>query len=328
MLDVKEKIIEAYTATEKLRRDLINNATDQYFLSLGAGGSPVQAELDIAQTAARSLLKKELLSGAWTSVVSGGTVTDEHSTASVALSFDSIARELLIPEPARHSVPKPYRLAISAMIGAILGMVSLTPLFRLAFDMRDVGLALGGPAGALLAVLIVHRLSRSSILLKIFGRLFGMAPRAGGYDRRSHEGVVRTAIEQWLQMAVPLLAALCSWRTLSEDTPADKESAFRKIAGLIYALHRTAPESLSVAADELIQEARNCGFEGLEGSPAFSAAAAGGQSVIAWTSDLLTKYETFGHVAAGDKVRVERKPVVFDGQVMERGLVRKLRDKQ
>ncbi len=129
-------------------------------------------------------------------------------------------------------------------------------------------------------------------------------------------------------MAISLLAALCSWRTRSQDTPADKETAFRKIAGLIYALHRTTPESLSVAADELIQEARNCGFEGLEGSPAFSAGAAGEQSVIAWTSDLLSKYETFGHVAKGDKVRVERRPVVFDGQVMERGLVRKLRDKQ
>jgi len=327
MLDVKEKILEAYTATEKLRHDLINSATDEYFVSLGAGNSPAKAELDIAQAAARSLLKKELLSPAWISLVSSGSVTDERSTASVALIFDSIARPLLIPEPARRSVPKPYRLAVSAMIGAILGMLILTPLFRLAFDMRDVGLALGGPAGALLAVLIVHRLSRSSILLKIFGRVFGMAQRADGYDRRSHERVVRMSIEQWLEMAVPLLAALCSWRTRSQDTPADKESAFRKIAGLIYALHRTAPESLSVAADELIQQARNCGFEGLEGAPAFSSAA-GEQSVIAWTSDLLTRYETFGHVAEGDKVKVERRPVVFDGEVMERGLVRKLRDKQ
>ncbi|MBL7187382.1 MAG: hypothetical protein ISS70_13755 [Phycisphaerae bacterium] len=328
MLDVKEKILEAYAGTEKLRRDLINGATDQYFVSLGAGSSPTQAELDVAQAAARSLLRRELLSPASVSLVSGGSVTDERSTASVALIFDSIVRELLIPEPARHSAPKAYRLAVSAMIGAILGMVILTPLFRLAFEMRDVGLALGGPLGALLAVLIVHRLSRSSILLKLFGRVFGMAQRLPGYDRRSHERVVRTSIEQWLGLAISLLAALCSWRTRSQDTPADKESAFRKIAGLIYALHQTAPESLSVAADELIQQARNCGFEGLEGSPAFSSAPAGEQSVIAWTSDLLNKYEPFGHVAEGDKVRIERRPVVFDGEVMERGLVRKLRDKQ
>lgn len=328
MLDVKEKILEAYSGTEKSRRDLINDATDRYFVSLDASGSLTDDQFDIALAAVRSLLKKELLSPAWISAVSGGAVDDERSTASVALSFDSIAKPLLIPEPARHSEPKPYRLAVSAMIGAILGMVALTPLFRLAFDMRDVGLALGGPFGALLAVLIVHRFSRSDILLKLLGRVFGMARRVGGYDRRSHEKVVRTAIEQWLEMAVPLLAALCSSRSWSQDTPADKESAFRKIAALIYALHRTAPESLSVAADELIQEARNCGFEGLEGAPAFSSGAGGEQSVIAWTRNLLNKYETFGHVAEGDKVRVERRPVVFDGRVMERGLVRKLRDKK
>lgn len=328
MLDVKEKILEAYAGTEKLRRDLIGNATDQYFTSLAASSSPAEAEFDIARETVRSLLKKELLSPAWISVVSGGAVTDERSTASIALSFDSVARPLLIPEPARHSEPKPLRLAVSAMIGAILGMVALTPLFRLAFDMRDVGLALGGPAGALLAVLIVHKLSQSSILLKLLGRVFAVAQRAGGYDRRSHEQVVHTSIEQWLDLSIPLLAALCHWRTWSEDVPADKESAFRKIAGLIYALHRTASESLPVAVDELIQEARNCGFEGLEGPPAFSSDAADKESVIAWTSDLLNKYETFGHVAEGDKVRVERRPVVFDGKVMERGLVRKLRDKR
>ena len=323
MLDVKEKILEAYARTEKLRRDLIDSATDQYFVSLDASSSPAEAELDIAQAAARSLLKKELLGPTSVSLVSGGSVTDERPTASVALSFDSIARPLLIPEPARHSEPRAYRLAVSAMIGAILGMVILTPLFRLVFEMSDVGLALGGPLGALCAVLIVHKGGQSRLLLRF------LAPRRQvRYDRQSHEQVVRMAIEQWLDLAIPLLAALCCWRTWSEDDPADKESAFRKIAALIYALHRTAPESLSVAADELIQEARNCGFEGLEGAPAFSAGAVGKQSVIAWTSDLLNKYETFGHVAEGDKVKVERQPVVFDGRVMERGLVRKLRDKQ
>ena len=138
---------------------------------------------------------------------------------------------------------------------------------------------------------------------------------------------MRTSIEQWLNFAVPLLVMLCHCRSQPAASPADQESAFRRIGALIYALHRTAPESLSVAADELIQQARNCGFDGLEGAPAFLSAASDKQNVIEWTNDLLTKYETFGDVAAGDKVRIERKPVIFDGNVMERGLVRKLRDK-
>jgi hypothetical protein len=53
----------------------------------------------------------------------------------------------------------------------------------------------------------------------------------------------------------------------------------------------------------------------------------GPQNVIVWTNDLQSKYETFGHVAEGDQVKIERQPVIFDGRVMERGLVRKLRDK-
>lgn len=322
MLDVKEKIVEAYAATEKLRRDLIDNATDQYFVSLEAGDSPSRAELDVAQAAAHSLLKKELLNPTSISLVSGGSVTDEHLAASVALSFDSIARELLIPEPATHSEPKPFRLAVGAMIGAILGMVVLTPLFRLAFDMRDVGLAVGGPFGALCAVLIVHGAGRSRLLRRL---LSGRGQIR--YDRQNHELVVRTSIEQWLNFAVPLLVMSCYCRSRPAAGPADQESAFRRIGALIYALHRTAPESLSVAADELIQQARNCGFDGLEGAPAFLSAASDKQNVIEWTSDLLTKYETFGDVVAGDKVRIERKPVIFDGNVMERGLVRKLRDK-
>jgi len=323
MLDVKEKILEAYAGTEKLCRDLTGSATDQYFVALDAGSSPEQAQLDIARAAAQSLLKKELLSPAWISVISGETVTDERSTAAVALNFDSVAIPLQIPEPARDAEPKAFGLALAAMIGAILGMVILTPLFRIAFEMRDLGLGLGGPLGALCAVLIVHRAGRNRLVLRLLRRR-----RQARYDRQSHEKVVRAAIEQWLNFAIPLLTALCLWRSQPDDTPADKESAFRRIGGLIYALHRTTPESLPVAADELIQEARNCGFEGLEGSPAFLSAAKDEQNVIAWTNDLLTKYETFGDLTEGDKVRIERKPVIFDGNVMERGLVRKLRDKR
>ena len=226
MLDAKEKILEAYAGTEKLRRELAANATAEYFVALEAGSSPDEAQLDIAKAAARSLLKKELLSPARISVISGGAVSDERSTAAIALTFDSVAKPLEIPAPARHIEPRAYGLALSAMIGAILGMVILTPLFRLASEMRDVGLALGGPLGALSAVLIVHKTGRSRLLLRLLGRR-----RQVRYDRQSHEQVVRTAIEQWLHLTVPLLAALCHWRSQPEDTPADRESAFRRAPG-------------------------------------------------------------------------------------------------
>jgi len=322
MLDVKEKILEAYAGTGKLRRDLVTGANDEYFAALGASSSYNQAQLDIARTAAQSLLKKELLSPASISAVSGGAVSDERSTAAIALTFDSVAKPLRIAEPAIHAETGDFGLALSAAIGAVLGMIILNPLFRLAFEMPDLGMVIGGPLGALCATLFAHKVGRSRLLRRLLRRR-----RKARYDRQSHEQVVRTSIEQWLDLTVPLLAMLCICKSQPEAGPADKESAFRRIGGLIYTLHRTAPDSLSVAADELIQEARNCGFEGLEGSPAFLSAAADEQSVIEWTNDLSTKYEVFGDVTEGDKVRIERRPVVFDGNVMERGLVRKIRNK-
>ncbi len=323
MLDVKERIHEAYSGTEKLRRELTDDAADKYFAALDSAGSADPAQLDIARTAAQSLLKKELLSSASVSAVSGGNVTDERSTAAVALTFDSVVRSLQIPEPSVQSGPGAFGLALSAVVGAVLGMLVLTPLFQLAFEMSDLGTVLGGPLGAFIAVPIVQRVGRSRIIRRLLRRR-----RKTRYDRQNHEQVVRTVIEQWLNSAVALLALLCIYKSQPEESGlADKEAAFRRIGGHIYSLHRTAPDSLPVAADELIQEARNCGFEGLKGSPAFLSAAKGEQDVIEWTKDLVTKYEAFGDVAEGDKVKIERKPVVFDGNVMERGLVRKLRDK-
>jgi len=327
MIDLKEKILEACARTEKLRRDLLDNATKEYFETSGLSGSPAAGDFDVAQTRTQSLLKRELFSSTWISAISDGSVIDDRSIAAMALTFDSIASPLQIPKPSTHAEPKVYSVALSALAGAVVGMVVLTPLFRLGFDMRDVGLVLGGPLGAFCMVLIVRRVSRSRFFLKLLWRVFGIAENLPGYERRSHEEVVRMSIEQWLNLIIPLLVVLCFYRSWSTDTLADEEIAFRRLGKVIYALHSASSESLPVIADELIQEARNCGFEGLDGSPAFLSSVVGPQSVIFWTDDLQSKYETFGHIAEGDQVKIERQPVIFDGKVMERGLVRKLRDK-
>jgi len=261
------------------------------------------------------------------SAISGEAVSDDRSAAAVALMFDALDKPLQIPEPARQNEPKASRVAISAMAGAVAGIVILTSVFRLAFDMPDVGLVFGGPLGALCAVLITVRLSKSRFLSRLLPRVFRIAERLPAFDRKHHRQVVDTSIEQWLNQSVALLATLCFWRSWKTEPTADRESAFRRMAELIYSLHAASNESLPVAADELIQEARNCGFEGLEGPPAFMTSAEGEQTVLAWTKDLLNKYEAFGDIAEGDKVKVERRPVVFGGSVIERGLVRKLRDK-
>jgi hypothetical protein len=327
MVDLREKILKAYAGTERLRRDLLNNATREYFETLGSDSCPADSDFDVAQARVRSLLKKELLSSTWLSAIDDGALSDEHSIAAMALTFDSISSPLRIPKPAKHIEPKAFSIALSALAGAVIGIILLTPLARLAFDMRDLGLVLGGPLGAFCMVLIAHRLSRSRLLMKLMRPVFGIKDYQPGYERQGHEEVVRMFIEQWLNLEIPLLAALYFYRSWSTQTRADKEIAFRRIGGLIYTLHRTSSESLPVVADELIQEAKNCGFEGLDGSSAFLLTDASVQNVTVWTNNLQNKYETFGQIDEGDQVKIERQPVIFAGMVIERGLVRKLRDK-
>jgi hypothetical protein len=327
MLDLKERILEAYATTAKLRSDLVKDGIKEYFEAVGSNNYPESATLDIARTRLESFLKDKLLSSAWLSTVSGGIVSDDRSVATIALIFDAVASPLQIPEPVRDAKPKAYRIALAAMAGSVAGMAILSPLFRLAFDMREVGLVIGGPLGAMCVVLVVLRLSRSRFISKLLPRVFRVTHRSHAYDLKNHEQIVRVSIEQWLSQSVALLATFCSSRSWKAEPEANRESAFRRIAERIYSLHGTSGESLPVVADELIQEARNCGFEGLDGSPAFLSSASGEQSMFTWTKDLLDKYEAFGDIAEGDQVRVERLPVVFDGSVIERGLVRKVRDK-
>ena len=104
MLDLKERILDAYAATAKTRGESVGKAAKEYFEALGSSSCPSSADLDIAQTRLHSFLKKELLSPHFISAVSGGAVSDDRSAAAVALMFDALEKPLHIPEPARHNL--------------------------------------------------------------------------------------------------------------------------------------------------------------------------------------------------------------------------------
>ncbi|MFC1635823.1 hypothetical protein ACFL5Z_13370, partial [Planctomycetota bacterium] len=110
MLDLKERILEAYASTAKLRRDLVKDGTKEYFEAEGSGNCPESADLDIAQTRLRSFLKKKLLSSAWLSATSGGVVSDDRSVANQG-------GEIML----RGSI------AFFVMVGLMLGSIILFP---------------------------------------------------------------------------------------------------------------------------------------------------------------------------------------------------------
>jgi len=157
--------------------------------------------------------------------------------------------------------------------------------------------------------------------------LLAFSKRKPAFDRLSHEQVVRSCIKSWLNMAIPLLVALYGFSMKPAQVPTDKEEAFSTLAGYIYALHSATEKDLPATADELIQEAKNFGFEGLEGQPQFFSNVEKREDSLVWASNLSDKYEAFGDIKEGNAVKVERKPVILGGIVLKRGLVRKIRDR-
>ncbi|MEN6426248.1 MAG: hypothetical protein ABFE13_12845 [Phycisphaerales bacterium] len=327
MLELQEYIAKVQSATSSLRRSLVDRAAREYFTTLDMIGSPSAGDFEAAQAGANAVLKQELLSADSIALVNGGIRLDDDSVATIALGFDAIARPLRVPAPVAGAQAKSFTLALAGAGGAVGGALLGAALMRLAYDMRDLGLAVGGPLGAFLAVLLVSRMARARFLTKVLPWLFVKPKALRGAIRSEHEKAVRVAIEQWLDWAIPMLAVLCLNKTGAPQAKTDKDKALRRLGKLIYLLHQAQAASLPVVAHELIQEAKNSGFEGLEGEPVFLEAGQDAKEILIWSPDLVGRYETFGHISEGDRVTIERPAVVFGGQIVQRGLVRKVRDK-
>jgi hypothetical protein len=327
MLELQENIAKAQAATVGLHRDLIDKAAGEYFVALDSVSNPAAGDFQAAEARANVALKQDLLSDSAIALIGEGAKLDESTVARVALGFDAISRPLRIPEPVAMRETKTITLALAAAVGAVAGMLGLAPLMRLTLENRDLGLMLGGPLGAWLAVLVAQRLARIRLLTRILPWIFTRPKALRGAVRSEHEKAVRTCIEQYVDWAVPMLAVLCVYRSGVPQSGGDQDKALRKIGKLVYALHQASAESLPVVAHELIQEAKNSGFEGIEGLPEFLDNSHTEREIVTWKPDLQNRYEAFGHIAEGDRVTVERPAVVFGGKVVQRGLVRKVRDR-
>jgi hypothetical protein len=86
-----------------------------------------------------------------------------------------LAPDLHISQPLPHFELSGPRLAIIALIGALVGLLALSFLTRFLLDMKDVGLFVGGPLGASLAVWLSIRLANDSILKTILTTALGVS---------------------------------------------------------------------------------------------------------------------------------------------------------
>ena len=369
MIKIEQQLEAGRQAVGSLREGIVERSVSAYFGGLGGAAFPSEANLVEARSAARSALNKSLSSNEVLSAVCDDALGASEDHSALELRLGSLAPVLDVPPPQSSLELSAKRVGLAGAVGAVAGMTLLAPLTRIFLDMRDVGLFVGPPLGALLLILAVWHASKSKWLKGILVASLGVAAvgeawqllSGGGlfstlwrrlrtrgsafkrvllylavifvlvitrrhprYDRQGYEATVRAAVEQWLDEAFVLLIWLCSNGGAS---PREQElaPAIAELGERIHALHQASQENLPVAADELIQEARNQGFEGMEGSSQFLQGEVAKTTSFAWDRQLQRRYETFGQIEPGDNVIVQKEPVVLNGVVRKKGVVRKQR---
>jgi hypothetical protein len=350
----EQKAVRWLGESMALRPAAIDEAADAYRDALG-GASP--SDVQAATEAAAAKLERRVISDDWVSAIASHP-PDENAAAALRLRFREASPKLRIPAPEPVLELPLWRLACAAAVGALLGMLVLTPLTRLLLGMRDVGLLLGAPLGAALGVAAVRGASRSKWLRRGLMAALGVATVAevwalfsgmgvlrrlrrlmGGrgsalkrialylaagfvlvfarpkahVSRGQQEQLAREAIDQWLNSAILLIGLLTE--SPPEVAVEDSADVLAALADKALSLRQVPDERLPEAAEELRQELRNLGFE----------ADPGAAQTLQWEEDCNDRYETFGLVAPGDRVIVEREPVVFRGAVRRKGLVRRIR---
>ena len=363
MLANEEKLLGWRKATGPLRSGAIDAAVGAYFDALGKSECPGLADVQAAARAAETILAKKVLTQEWVAAISGAFPQDSNKRAALELSFNAVRPELRLPSPQIVSELSPVRMGIAALIGAIGGMLILTPLTRVLLDMKDVGLFVGAPVGAFLLVLAAWHSARNQWLRSfliaalgvaaigevwgiltgggILGRLWAQLGGRGSavkrillyaavifvlviakcrprFDRQEHERVIHSAIDQWLDAAIPALGLLLEPTNEKTAAKADAEASLLwDLAQKVMGSRSVPPDNLPAAIDELFQILKNGGIVADEQS----------QKMFRWQAEHRDRYEVFGHVEPGDQVIVERGPVVFQGTVRKKGLVRKLRER-
>ena len=152
-----------------------------------------------------------------------------------------------------------------------------------------------------------------------------LANKQTSFDREEHQRLVRRVVDQWLEAAIVVLFSLCTVTLNKSEGEENAETTLYKLATRIQAIHRASAQSLPVVVDELLQEARNLGFEGLNDPVTRLGPESKERRSEVWREELKERYETFGHIEVGDSVLIEDEPVVFQGVVGKKGMVRKAR---
>lgn len=340
--------------TEPLRKRGAEEGRDAFLAHLPEGGIPGAG--DILRAAGRAEDRAlETVSPGFARALG---LEDEGKVALFALRLQEHLPPFPASAPAVDRSAPPLRTGLAAAAGALIGMGLFSPLTALFFGSREAGFLLGAPLGAFGLSLAALRLPENRKLLRALAAILGLASlrevfaflgsgsllsrgwnllrtnrgsfsrlvlfpallamvlllgrRTERVDRRAWADRIEEDLSVWLEAASRVAFLLGTAETGAETAPAGGE--LPALAAKILALEGAPRDDLAAGVDELAGDVRNLGFGG------------GGEAgEFAWNPEAADRFEVFGYAEPGDRVRVERSPLMKDGRVLRRGLVRKVR---
>ncbi|MBW1669177.1 MAG: hypothetical protein JRI79_07920 [Deltaproteobacteria bacterium] len=331
-------------------------ALDSFFRNIPSDSVPTEENIRAASAHAWQVLKKRLFSPD----VSRKLGIPDFKIGELTLYVNEIIRPDSIPLPPFSSEFSAIRLGIAAAAGALIGMLLLEPITRYLLGLPGAGKVIGSLLGSLaLVFLCVGPLQKNAVRYGVWGAALGsefgamvsfvkgkmsgkwlkkmlMSPlitlvvmylskKEKIIDRDKYSQDIKQIISGWSATVVAALA-------LSQEHAEEKRDRVDPVMGHLSAkiveLHSTQLDDLPLTAYELIQEARNVGFGGLEGEPLFIKKRKRKEDpTFTWSEEMAKQYDTYGYVSIGDQVKIVKRPVILHGKIMKKGLVRKERSK-
>ncbi len=132
--------------------------------------------LKTTATICRTELLDELLSERFIKPVEEAVGTSIIDRKLLNFEVRKLARPLIVEPPEPNLIIQPRAWALSACLGALLGLFMFTPAVRLLLgqEFKQTGLLIGGPLGALLGVLFVGFVGRHMMLLRALQAVLGI----------------------------------------------------------------------------------------------------------------------------------------------------------
>lgn len=361
MIEQQDRIEHIRNSLEPHFGTAVEQAASAFLGGLGDQNAPGDADVAAATAAAHSTLKRHALSEKWLSVVVGDQEISQDHRSRIELVFDTVLPPPTIPQPQDASTMSSARLGLAAAVGAVFGMMVLTPLARLLLDMRDTGLFIGAPVGAALLVLASWHAAHNKWIKNILVGALGVATITEVWALLSGGGVFgrlwralggrRSGFKRVLVYALAILVLVFSKRV-----PRIDRRGYDNTVNCI--LHQWLDEAIIVLAFLLHPGSRTqavadtdsmlCDLVAkIKGLPAVGRdnmefaiqeliqetknmgfAGEGGPRQLVWDESMREEYDTFAHVEPGDLVVIERESVRFKDVVKQKGLVRKMRERR